>query len=63
MTQKELLYYEDAIGHEENVIKILNTNCQNIEDSELSEFLEEEISIHTSIKESLLILLEEKVNE
>ena len=24
MTQKELLYVEDAIGHEQNIIKIIN---------------------------------------
>ena len=63
MTQKELLYYEDAIGHEGNIIKILNNFIQNIESEEIKKFLEDEVNIHKTLKENLLYLLEEKSNE
>ena len=63
MTQKELLYYEDAIGHEGNIIKILNNSIQNIESEEIKKFLEDEVNIHKTLKENLLYLLEEKSNE
>ena len=63
MTQKELLYFEDAIHHEESIISI----CQNAKDSlqneELITFLDSEIQIHTGLKENLLNLLEGKVHE
>lgn len=32
MTQKELLYFEDAIKHESNIISILNESLNNIEE-------------------------------
>ena len=63
MTQKELLYYEDAIGHEGNIIKILNDSIKRIESEELKTFLESEVNIHTNLKENLTNILEEKVNE
>ena len=63
MTQKELLYYEDAIGHEANVISILKDSSMKVESSELKEFLESEINVHTNIKENLISLLEGVVNE
>ena len=63
MTQKELSYVEDAIGHEENIIKIMNEEMNNLEDNEILEFLEKEINIHSSLKEKLLNLLKEKANE
>ena len=33
MTQKELLYVEDAIGHEKNIISICNETLNCLEDS------------------------------
>ena len=63
MTQKELLYVEDAIGHEENIIKIIKEEINNLDDEEVLNFLEKEINIHSSIKEKLLNLLKEKSNE
>ena len=63
MTQKELLYYEDAIGHEGNVISILTGNMDTLEDEDLRNFFESEIEIHQNIKEKLMNLLKEKVNE
>ena len=62
MTQKELLYLEDAIGHEQNIIKICNESLKNIEDERLISFMKKEIEKHTSLQESLINKLEEIVN-
>ena len=63
MTQKELLYVEDAIGHEENIIKILDETINQIEDENLSTFLQNQVESHTSMKEKLMNILEVKSNE
>ena len=63
MTQKELSYVEDAIGHEENIIKIISEEMNDLDDEEVINFLEKEINTHTSLKENLLNLLKEKENE
>lgn len=63
MTQKELSYVEDAIGHEENIIKIINELLNNLEKEELISFIKNEIDKHTTIKENLMNLLEDKNNE
>ena len=62
MTQKELLYYEDSVGHESNIIKILNDSIERCENEEIKEFLQNEVNIHTNLKENLLNLLESEVN-
>ena len=63
MTQKELSYFEDAIGHEENIIKIITESINNIEDAELVSFMESEVNKHNDMKDKLMNILEEKVNE
>ena len=63
MTQKELNYVEDAIGHEQNIIKILETTKENIQDEKLKTFIENEYNIHISMKDYLLNMLEGKSNE
>lgn len=63
MTQKELAYVEDAIGHEDNIIKICNESIKYLEDVMLKAFLQNEVNVHTSMKERLLNLLEVKSNE
>ena len=63
MTQKELLYYEDAIGHEGNIIKIIDVMLNNLKDSNLISFMTEELSTHKNMKERLMNKLEEKNNE
>ena len=60
MTQKELLYVEDAIGHEQNMIGIVNNIIKELSNEELITFLKEEVSIHEERKKKLLQLLEEK---
>ena len=59
MTQKELLYLEDAVGHEQNIISIINESINQLEDEELISFMKKEIDNHTNIKENLMNLLEE----
>ena len=63
MTQKELLYYEDAIGHEKNIIKICEESIKNIEDENLVNFMQEEITMHNNILGSLMNKLEGELNE
>ena len=63
MTQKELSYIEDAIGHEANIITIIEDEVKNLQDENLVSFMENQIQNHTSIKENLMNLLEGKVNE
>ena len=63
MTQKELSYVEDAIGHENNIIKIINEGIKNLEDENLITFMQDELTTHTGMKEKLMNLLEEKANE
>ena len=63
MTQKELLYLEDAIGHEEAIISVCENEIDNIEDESIKSFVESEIDKHNDIKEELFNLLEEKTNE
>lgn len=63
MTQKELLYVEDAIGHEQNIICILEDTLNNIEDDSLGSFINKQINKHDGIKEKLMKLLEDKSNE
>ena len=40
MTQKELLYFEDAISHEESIVKI----CQNEMKEKLMSLLKEKVN-------------------
>ena len=63
MTQKELLYIEDAIGHEQNIISICEDTINNLEDSNLVSFMKNEVKKHTSTKEKLTKILEAKSNE
>ena len=63
MTQKELLYVEDAIGHEKTMIEMLNSTMESLEDEELQEYLDSEIKIHTKMEKELLKFMEDLVNE
>jgi len=61
MTQKELLYVEDAIEHEKSIIKICQEALNNI-DEEFKSFFNDEIRIHQENENRLLTLLGEKAN-
>lgn len=62
MTQKELAYLEDAIGHESNIITILQETIKNTQDERITNFLQTELSEHVKMKEKLISKLEEKSN-
>ncbi len=63
MTQKELLYFEDAVGHEGNIIKIIEAGLQNLEDENLVNFMNNELTKHNEAKQRLMNVLEAKQNE
>ena len=63
MTEKELLYVEDAIGHEQNIIGIINESLNNLEDENLINFMEEEKEGHQSTLDNLINKLKEQSNE
>lgn len=63
MTQKELSYYEDAIGHEDNIIKIITESINNLEDSQLISFMENEKNKHNEMRKKLMNLLESEARE
>ena len=63
MTQKELLYVEDAISHEKNIMDICDFSIMNIDDDDLVSFFEKEMKKHKSMHEKLTKLLEEKIDE
>ena len=63
MTQKELLYFEDAIGHEKNIILICDESINKIDDGELISFFEKEKNIHEEVLNKLIDFLRGKVNE
>lgn len=63
MTQKELLYLEDAVCHENILVNICNDIIDRLEDEDLISFMENEVSIHESNKKNLINLLEECANE
>lgn len=58
MTQKELLYVEDAIGHEQNVSAIVSDTISKLEDKTLKTFLKSELKKHQAIEAKLMNLLE-----
>ncbi len=62
MTQKELNYVEDAVSHENILIKVLKETCSNL-DADLKDFFQNEITIHENMKVNLMNLLEDKINE
>lgn len=63
MTQKELSYIEDAIGHENNMIKICENIVSSLTDENLITFMDSEIKSHTNLRKELLKELEAKSNE
>ncbi len=62
MTQKELLYFEDAIGHENTIIKIVNNAIESLSSTDLKEFMKSELTKHEELKQNLMNKLGEKNN-
>ena len=63
MTQKELLYLEDAINHEKIIINICNIMIDSFDDEDASTFIEKECKKHCSMLEKLEYFLKEKADE
>lgn len=63
MTQKELLYMEDAINHEQSIISICNDLINNLKDDNLISFIKKEIRKHTTMYELLIQTMEDSINE
>lgn len=61
MTQKELLYVEDAIGHEQNVGQIVSEAINMLENKNLQTFLKSELKKHQAIETKLMSLLESEI--
>ncbi len=63
MTQKELLYMEDATEHEKNLIDIVTFTIESLEDENLVKFMQKQLKKHEELKEKLLNVLEDVSNE
>ena len=63
MTQKELLYLEDAISHEKNIITICEDTVGRVEDENLISFINKEIQTHNELLQNLMSMFKEKANE
>lgn len=63
MTQKELLYFDDAISHEQNICAYIEFAISNLTDNKLIEFMKKELKNHEMIESKLLGVLEDSKNE
>ncbi len=63
MTQKDLLYLEDACNHESNLISIYEYLSSLLEEENLCNILSSQIKKHENIKKKILKLLKESTNE
>ena len=63
MTQKELLYIEDAIKHEDNIIAYLKDIANILDEDKLASFIEKQIKQHEGIHKILIKALEDEINE
>ena len=63
MTQKELLYVEDAISHEDIIINNIHDYINCLEDNELIELFQKDLRTHEKIKKDLFKLLENESYE
>lgn len=58
MTQKELLYVEDAINHEKVIIDCINNIIDELEDKDLVDYMNNELETHEEINNNFMNLLE-----
>ena len=63
MTQKELSYIEDAIGHEKNIITICSETINFLQNEELKEFMQKQHDIHQEMCNHLISTLEVQAND
>lgn len=57
MTQKELLYVEDAIMHEKSIISILEDSKEKLDNGDFISFINGEITKHQDLQNNLISLL------
>lgn len=62
MTQKELLYLEDAIKHEQNLTEICEETINSLTDEELIAFIKTQQKTHKNIEKKLLKVMEDIIN-
>ena len=62
MTQKELLYLEDAIKHKQNLAQICDNVVNNLTDEELIAFIKTQQKTHKNIEKKLLKVMEDIIN-
>ena len=62
MTQKELLYFEDAIGHIGNISKLLNDFTGKVNNQEIKDFFNDENNNLKNLKENLINVLRGESN-
>ena len=58
MTQKELLYVEDAINHEKVIIESINSIIDELDDKDLVDYMNNELETHEEINNNFMNLLE-----
>ena len=63
MSQKELLYLEDAIGHERAMIAYLDFVKSSLDDEDLEDFIDDNLKHHQSLEKKLCKLMEDYANE
>ena len=63
MTQKDLLYLEDAVMHEDNLINLWTYFASLISDEDLKVLLDSENKKHESIKKKIIKVMEGLASE
>lgn len=63
MTQKELLYMEDAVNHEQNLNTIFTNFSNATKNANLTSFIRKLAKKHQSLNEKLLKVMEDTLNE
>lgn len=62
MTQKELLYFEDAIGHLGNIDKLLNDFIGKVNNNQIKDFFSSQQTKIKSLKSNLTSVVGGKAN-
>lgn len=62
MTEKELLYLEDAVEHEKSIIAICSDLEMKVSD-EFKDYFNNQIESHNVLLDNLMSLIKEKANE
>lgn len=63
MSKKELFYFEDALGHENNICAYIEYAISSLKNESLKEFMDKELTEHQIIISDLTKRLENLVNE